>query len=690
MKKNIKISLFVVFLHAAWPSFGMKREMAIDFEESVNKRQKIELDYSNFNQKVLFKAIKKRDWNNVIDLVRSGVDVNARNAEGETALMWAVSNDALPIVPYLIESGADINAQDKHGNTPIIGATVKNNLTIARYLIGYGANVHKQDNKGMIPLMHAAFGHNLDLVKLLYYFTGSPSLNPVEVSCNFNMIRNVFLDSHQEMPLDIEEFIKNPIYTPGQFQHELDQQLLQASRDKNWDLGKELKVKELVEQRGAQVDKRDVNNLTALMWTAIQGNSAMAHYLLERGAHVDNHDGFGKTALMMAAEYGHVETVKSLLKHGADPRVQDHSLNTALMLAMSLGDFSTVQLLVESAKVDVNVQNGEGLTALMVAAVRNKPAFINYLIERGASVDLEDTKGRTAFMWALYYNNLGIAGDLYRSMNSKPDLDILHEKLEGLIKESAPEVKLPQSLEIFLKNLKSISVKSQDKPDDQLLQIMKDKDWNENKKLKLKKLLEQDGACIEVRDKNGRTPLIWAVIHGDLEMIKYLLGRGAQIDACDTTGAKILTYAALYKKPEVIKYLVEDKEVSVNGADSHGRTALVAAAYTNNLDMAKYLLKHGADVKAHDTKGRTALTWAAHHNNVPMTKLLYYFTEPEEMPLEVTLEFFDEIKNKLALIKKNSLQEIKLLPEMEKFLKNPTYTYNDCEIFEEVNKERNR
>lgn len=690
MKKNIKISLFVVFLHAAWPSFGMKREMAIDFEESVNKRQKIELDYSNFNQKVLFKAIKKRDWNNVIDLVRSGVDVNARNAEGEAALMWAVSNDALPIVPYLIESGADINAQDKHGNTPIIGATVKNNLTIARYLIGYGANVHKQDNKGMIPLMHAAFGHNLDLVKLLYYFTGSPSLNPVEVSCNFNMIRNVFLDSHQEMPLDIEEFIKNPIYTPGQFQHELDQQLLQASRDKNWDLGKELKVKELVEQRGAQVDKRDVNNLTALMWTAIQGNSAMAHYLLERGAHVDNHDGFGKTALMMAAEYGHVETVKSLLKHGADPRVQDHSLNTALMLAMSLGDFSTVQLLVESAKVDVNVQNGEGLTALMVAAVRNKPAFINYLIERGARVDLEDTKGRTAFMWALYYNNLGIAGDLYRSMNSKPDLDILHEKLEELIKESAPEVKLPQSLEIFLKNLKSISVKSQDKPDDQLLQIMKDKDWNENKKLKLKKLLEQDGACIEVRDKNGRTPLIWAVIHGDLEMIKYLLGRGAQIDACDTTGAKILTYAALYKKPEVIKYLVEDKEVSVNGADSHGRTALVAAAYTNNLDMAKYLLKHGADVKAHDTKGRTALTWAVHHNNVPMTKLLYYFTEPEEMPLEVTLEFFDEIKNKLALIKKNSLQEIKLLPEMEKFLKNPTYTYNDCEIFEEVNKERNR
>lgn len=59
----------------------------------------------------LFSAIEAGDTGRVIVAVDSGISVNARNAQGLTALMAAVVKGNLPAVRALLARGADVNAR---------------------------------------------------------------------------------------------------------------------------------------------------------------------------------------------------------------------------------------------------------------------------------------------------------------------------------------------------------------------------------------------------------------------------------------------------------------------------------------------------------------------------------------------------------------------------------------------------
>lgn len=52
-------------------------------------------------------------------LVSLGVDVNAPNEEGSTALHVAAAVGSRGVVQYLTDNKADINAVDSLGNTPL-------------------------------------------------------------------------------------------------------------------------------------------------------------------------------------------------------------------------------------------------------------------------------------------------------------------------------------------------------------------------------------------------------------------------------------------------------------------------------------------------------------------------------------------------------------------------------------------
>ena len=54
---------------------------------------------------------------------------------------------------------------------------------------------------------------------------------------------------------------------------------------------------------------------------------------------------------------------------------------TALMIAVFKKDFSTFNLLIEK-KANLDLQNHQGLTALLIAVDQNLPEFIKTLIEK--------------------------------------------------------------------------------------------------------------------------------------------------------------------------------------------------------------------------------------------------------------------------------------------------------------------
>ena len=82
-------------------------------------------------------------------LIKNGIDVNARDDEGDTALHIAASQNDLTFVTCLVEeagNGIDVNAMDVEGKTALHIAASENDLPIATYLVEEaGADVNLRD-----------------------------------------------------------------------------------------------------------------------------------------------------------------------------------------------------------------------------------------------------------------------------------------------------------------------------------------------------------------------------------------------------------------------------------------------------------------------------------------------------------------------------------------------------------------
>lgn len=91
--------------------------------------------------------------------------VNARNARGETALMFAAFGGHLEVVQLLLASGAEANPAS--GWTPLIYGAAGNRLDVARLLLKSGAQVNARSASGTTALMMAAREGHLGMVLLL-------------------------------------------------------------------------------------------------------------------------------------------------------------------------------------------------------------------------------------------------------------------------------------------------------------------------------------------------------------------------------------------------------------------------------------------------------------------------------------------------------------------------------------------
>jgi len=82
--------------------------------------------------------------------------INAKDKKGNTALMYAASNDKIDIAKTLLDAGADVNAINKRRSTALIIAAWHGRVDIVEVLINAGADVSVKNKDGNTALKIAA------------------------------------------------------------------------------------------------------------------------------------------------------------------------------------------------------------------------------------------------------------------------------------------------------------------------------------------------------------------------------------------------------------------------------------------------------------------------------------------------------------------------------------------------------
>ena len=336
-------------------------------------------------------------------LLAHGADPSAVDPwHGQTALMWAAGGGHGDAARALIEHGADVGARSKGGFTALLIAAREDDPALVGDLVAAGADVNAAAPDGTTPLHVAVVRGHAGLAMALLERGADPNAD-------------------------------GPGYTAlhwaaGSWHTELTGRLrgIDTDGDPEW---------------------RSLNGVRA-------GKPALVDALLAHGADPDVRLGrhppqfgfasqrfrvslLGATPFLLAAMDANVEVMRRLVAAGADTRAATDENNTPLMVAAGLGQvpaetrvtgdgaLEAVELVLELG-ADVNAVNLRGRSALYGAAHIRSDAIVKLLVDRGATVNLEDDRGITPLMVAEGGGHIllpglggGSTADLLRSLGSE-------------------------------------------------------------------------------------------------------------------------------------------------------------------------------------------------------------------------------------------------------------------------------
>ncbi|XP_078602181.1 uncharacterized protein LOC144876588 [Branchiostoma floridae x Branchiostoma japonicum] len=141
-------------------------------------------------------------------------------------------------------------------------------------------------------------------------------------------------------------------------------------------------IVDLLLQQGVPIDTPDSKGCTPLILACQYGQTIVAAYLMSKGARLQMLDHEGDNALHWACFKGQAELVRLLIFSGFNPRQRDNYGQTPLHLACINGNLNIVKELVEEDDVEVDLEDKNGKTPLMLAIGRKHHSIEAYLKNR--------------------------------------------------------------------------------------------------------------------------------------------------------------------------------------------------------------------------------------------------------------------------------------------------------------------
>ncbi|XP_012282604.1 kinase D-interacting substrate of 220 kDa isoform X3 [Orussus abietinus] len=368
-------------------------------------------------------------------------------------------------------------------------------------------------------------------------------------------------------------------------------------------------LQNFLENKRVQIDDRDENGSTALIYAATKGKLHFVRELVNHGADVNAEDGDNWTALSCAAKEGHTDVCLELLEHGADLEHRDMGGWSPLMWATYKGRMETVSLLL-SRGADVNAHGNFHISSLLWAAGRGFSDILKDLITHGAKVNVGDKYGTTALIWASRKGNVESVDALLKA-GANVDTAGMYSWTALLV------ATLGNHVEVVLLLLEhKPNVNALDKDGCTALAIACRDGYHE-----IANALLNAGAYVNIQDRAGDTNLIHAVKGGHRGVVESLLKKYADVDIAGKD-KKTATYIAVEKGNVSILKLLLNANPDLEIATKDGDTPLLRAVRSRNAEMVQLLLDKKAKVSATDKKGDTVLHIAMRARSKAIVEIL--------------------------------------------------------------------
>ena len=481
-------------------------------------------------------AAMRGDRATVRTLVQKGVNVNAAQADGATAMHWAVYRGDPELARILISAGADVKKASRNGSTPLWLASTNGDAAMIRVLLDAGADANEALPLGRTPLMLASRTGAVDAMRVL--IDRGANVNARDAERGTTPLMWAADQGHApairlliERGADIAARSAPAARGRGPALGKSGDPRASVRRQVEAILAEQKELPDLSALRAAgnaanagagnaaaadgddQADaaaaaggggrgrqaQADGGQLTPLVYATRANNRDAVQALLDAGADVNQVTGYGWSPLLVATQNRFYQLGLFLLEKGANPNLANKGGWTPLYLAtdnrnIEGGDYPVRQSDMDDLEyIKRLLEKGAEVNARMIDSTETRTVFTNqWLDERGATAFLRASQSGDLELMKLLLTH-GADPKIATNLNVTP-LQVAAGIgwVEGITSERSPQLTLEAV-----------------------------------------RLLLDLGSDPNIQSLTGRVALHGAAHKGATEVVKLLVARGAKMDIRD-------------------------------------------------------------------------------------------------------------------------------------------------------------
>ena len=356
-------------------------------------------------------------------------------------------------------------------------------------------------------------------------------------------------------------------------------------------------VQYLVDTCHVPPDQPDNSNNTALLYSAMGGNSDLVEFFIERNCNTSQINCVSTSLSLLACQSGELALVHKLESLNLFSPDDITKSGTGILhytcRSMNNKSVELFKYLLNRYQLSIDVKDSNGRTPLHIASWYASSSVVEYIvsIQGNEALLVTDNDGMSCLYYTAYAGIRISAGIVYSKLMAPSDASVIDTINNTKINPIVDFIKRNERVEMFFSLLKKAST--------------------------------CPNFDINATTSDGKSLLHWASVSGSTLLVKALEEYNINC-TLDNGGVSPVHYAAWSGSTSVLSYIISQYNLSANDTDyTYGCTPLVYSCWSGSIDSVKYLINnHNSDPNITDKYGMTCLHHSCRHGNIDITQYL--------------------------------------------------------------------